>query len=91
VELLGDREHHVEVRTVGEPPADLLGPLHLPRPQTVGTVAVATGTRVPLLVVALVTACQVAAETPLAAVGDQVERGVLVLAEPTWPEVAPLS
>lgn len=90
VELLGHGEDDVEMRAIGQAFAELLGPFGLAWSEAVRAMAIAAGAGVPILVVAVLAADLVEAERALAALGEQVERGILLLVETTGPEVAPL-
>ena len=91
VQLLRHREHHMEMGTVRQPLADLLRPFRLPRSKAVRTVPVAARTGIPLLMPAVLATRMIVAQRTLAAEGHQVERRILLLAQSSGPEVAPLA
>ena len=91
MQLLRHGEHHVEMRTIRQPPANLVRPLRLARSEAVRTVAVAARTGIPLLMAAVLATRMIVTQRPLAAEGHQVERRILLLAQSSGPEVAPLA
>ena len=91
MQLLGDGEHHMEMRAIRQTIAHLLRPLRLAGTKAIGAMAVATGTGIPFRVIAGLALCFVVTERPNPALGQQVEFGVLFLLQTSWPEVAPLT
>ena len=91
VQLLGDGEHHMEMRAVGQPRAHLLRPFRLPRTQAVRAMAVAARTGKPFLMTATLAARVVVAQRSLAAECHEIQRRILLVAQSPGPEVAPLA
>lgn len=91
MKLLRHCEHHVEMRTIRQSPANLLRPLRLPRPEAVRAVTVPTRTGIPFPVPAVAAAGLVVSQSPLPAAGDQVEGGILLITQSPGPEIAPLA
>lgn len=87
----GQGKDDMEVWAVREAFADLLGPLGLPRSEAGRTMAVSAGTGIPFAVMAVRTLGVVVAQGPVTAVGHQVELGVLLVVQPSGPEIAPLT
>ena len=91
VKFLGDREDHMEMRTVRQTFANLFGPLRLARSQAARTMAVATGTGVPFGMVALPALGAVEPEFAVAAVGHEIECRIATFSQTTRPEMPPLA
>ena len=91
VQFLRHGEHHMEMRTVRQPLADLLRPFRLPRPQTVRAVAVATGAGIPFPVLTAAAFGLVVSQGAFAAMGHEIECRILLLAQSSGPEVAPFA
>lgn len=89
-ELFGHSKDDVEMWAVRQPLADLVRPLGLTGTQTVRAMAVAAGAGIPLAMTAILAAHTIEAQRPPAALGHQIEGGILAFAESSGPEVAPM-
>lgn len=91
VKLFRNGENHMKMRAIWQAIADLFGPLRLPRSEAIGTVAVATGTGEPFDMATILTTGAVVSQGAFATERHQIEGGILVLAQTSRPEVAPLA
>jgi hypothetical protein len=91
MEFFRNRKNDVEMRAIRQTLTDLLCPLRLSRSKAVRAVAVAAGAGIPFRVLATLAASVVISKLPLAAESHEVEGRILLLAQTTRPEVAPLA
>ena len=91
VELLRHGENDMEMRAIGQAPADLFRPLGLPRAQAHRAMPVPAGTGIPFVVEASSARRLVVAQFPVAAMRDEVERRILLFPESSGPQIAPFA
>ncbi len=87
--LIRHGEHGVEMRAIREAFTNLFRPLRLAGSEAIGAMPIPTGTRIPLQVVALIAFGGIKPQFTVAAVGDVIKSGILLITQTTGPEVTP--